>query len=153
MPTAEAHVRTGQPGRYLAQLCKHARQVHRMRHRPPAHNGSDGQPPPRVQHVAWTDTDGVVSFGWGQCTLQATPNCSRSARKPPARKTCAASKKSSHQTSRGLASANTCRSPGNGPTHPRPSPAKPASNRRAVCLMRRADPSRPASRTGNPSVR
>ena len=74
MPTAEAHVQTDQPGRYVAQLCKHARQVHRMRHRPPAHNGGDGQPPPRVQHVEWTDTDGVVSFGWGQCTLQATPN-------------------------------------------------------------------------------
>ena len=74
MPTAEAHVRTGQPGRYLAQLCKHARQVHRLRHRPPAHDSGDGQPPPRVQHVEWTETDGVVSFGWGQCTLRATPH-------------------------------------------------------------------------------
>jgi hypothetical protein len=74
MPTAEAHVQTDQPSRYLVQLCKHARQVHRLRHRPPAHNGSEGQPPPRVQHVEWTDTDGVVSFGWGQCTLLATPN-------------------------------------------------------------------------------
>jgi len=74
MPTAEAHVQTEQPGRYLAQLCKHARQVHRLRHRPPAHDSGDGQPPPRVQHVEWTETDGVVSFGWGQCTLRATPH-------------------------------------------------------------------------------
>ena len=74
MPTAEAHVQTEQPGRYLAQLCKHARQVHRLRHRPPAHNGGDGQPPPRVQHAEWTETDGIISFGWGQCTLRATPH-------------------------------------------------------------------------------
>jgi len=73
MLTAEAHVQTEQPARYLAQLCKHARQVHRLRHRPPAHIGGDGQSPPRVQHVEWTETQGIVSFGWGQCTLRATP--------------------------------------------------------------------------------
>jgi hypothetical protein len=25
-----------------------------------------------VQHAEWSDTDGVIKFGWGQCTLRAT---------------------------------------------------------------------------------
>jgi hypothetical protein len=72
MPTAEAHVQTEHPSRYLTQLCKHARQVHRLRHRPPTHDGGDPQPPPKVQ-APQTETDGIVSFSWGQCTLQASP--------------------------------------------------------------------------------
>jgi len=72
MPTAEAHVQTEQPARYLAQLCKHARQVHRLRHRPRNHGG-DGQPPPKVHSVECSETSGMISFGWGQCTMQATP--------------------------------------------------------------------------------
>jgi hypothetical protein len=74
MPAAEAHIQTEQPTRYLAQLCKHAGQVHRLRHRPPAHGAGDGQSPPRVQHVECTETNGIVNFGWGQCTLRATPH-------------------------------------------------------------------------------
>ena len=72
MPTAEAHVQTEQPARYLAQLCRHAQQVHRMRHRPRNHGG-DGQPPPKVQHVECSETSGRISFGWGQCTMHAAP--------------------------------------------------------------------------------
>jgi hypothetical protein len=73
MLTAEAHVQTEHPSRYLVQLCRHAQQVHRLRHRPRAHDGGDAQPPPKVQHVEWSETRGLISFGWGQCTMQATP--------------------------------------------------------------------------------
>jgi hypothetical protein len=72
MPTAEAHVPTSNPGRYLIQLCRHAQQVDRMRHRPPAH-GDGTQPRPQVQQVDWSETQGTVSFGWGRCTMQAAP--------------------------------------------------------------------------------
>jgi hypothetical protein len=48
MLAAEAHVKTQDPSRYLTQLCHHAQQVHRMRHRPRNHGG-DGQPPPKVE--------------------------------------------------------------------------------------------------------
>jgi hypothetical protein len=71
MLAAEAQVKTEDPGRYLSQLCHHAQQVHRMRHRPRDHGG-DGQPPPKVQHVECSETSGMISFGWGQCTIQAT---------------------------------------------------------------------------------
>lgn len=70
MPAAEAHVLTGNPGRYLVQFCRHARQANRMRHRPPGHSGSR-QPRPQVQQVNWSETAGSVSFGGGKCTLQA----------------------------------------------------------------------------------
>src|SRR5499427_3009994 len=72
MLVAEAQVKTEDPGRYLAQLCRHAQQVHRLRHRPRNHGG-DGQSPPRVQHVECSETSGTISFGWGRCTMQATP--------------------------------------------------------------------------------
>lgn len=72
MLAAEAQVQTDDPGRYLTQLCRHAQQVHRMRHRPRGHGG-EGQPPPKVQHAECSQTSGMISFGWGQCTMQATP--------------------------------------------------------------------------------
>ena len=72
MLAAEAQVKTDDPDRYLTQLCRHAQQVHRLRHRPRNHGG-DGQPPPKVQHVECSETSGIISFGWGQCTMQATP--------------------------------------------------------------------------------
>jgi hypothetical protein len=70
MLTAEAHVQTDHASRYLVQLCRHAQQVHRMRHRPRAHGGGERQPP-KVEHVEWSDTRGTVNFGWGQCTMEA----------------------------------------------------------------------------------
>ena len=51
MFAAEAQVKTEDPRRYLTQLCRHAQQVHRLRHRPRSHGG-DGQPPPKVQHFS-----------------------------------------------------------------------------------------------------
>lgn len=57
---AEAHVETGRPSRYLVQLCQH------VSHLAQAH--------PQMQaHVEWSDDRGVISFGWGRCTLRAQP--------------------------------------------------------------------------------
>jgi len=69
MLTAEAHVQTEHPGRYLVQLGRHAQQVNRLRHEP-----GDAQPPPRVEHVEWSQTGGVVDFGRGRCTMRASGN-------------------------------------------------------------------------------
>ncbi len=76
MLTAEAQVETERPSRYLVQLCQHLNHKGRhLRHRPPPHLLGDAQPPPEVQaHVEWSDTDGIVSLSWGQCTMQATPD-------------------------------------------------------------------------------
>jgi hypothetical protein len=73
MLIAEAQVQTEQPSRYLVQLCRHAQQIHRVRDRPHTHDGGDVQPPPEVQHVEWSETRGLVSFGRAQCTIQTTP--------------------------------------------------------------------------------
>ena len=72
MLAAEAQVKTQDPARYLTQLCHHAQQVHRLRHRPRNH-GADRQPPPKVEAVECSGTSGMINFGWGQCTMQATP--------------------------------------------------------------------------------
>ena len=74
MLTAIARVPTEHPGRYLAQLCRHAQQVGRLRHRPPSHGAGDTQPPPEVKHVERSDTRGIIDFGWGRCTMQADGN-------------------------------------------------------------------------------
>jgi hypothetical protein len=74
MPTAEAHVQTSQPGRYLIQLCRHAQQIHRLPHSPRPHDRGGARPAPTVQHVEWSQTRGMISFGWGQCTMQASPD-------------------------------------------------------------------------------
>jgi len=71
MLAAEAQVKTEDPGRYLTQLCRHAQQVHRMRHRPRNHGGD--RQPPEVQQVECSETSGMISFGWGQCTMQVSP--------------------------------------------------------------------------------
>jgi hypothetical protein len=61
MLTSEAHVETDRPDRYLVQLCRHFNGGE-------AHVRREGQ-----AHVEWSDTHGTVNFGWGQCTMQATP--------------------------------------------------------------------------------
>jgi hypothetical protein len=70
MLTAEAHVKTDQPSRYLIQLCKHASGMgSHLSHTPRLH--ADGQAPPRVEQVEWSDTDGIVRLNFGQWTMQA----------------------------------------------------------------------------------
>jgi hypothetical protein len=71
MLTAEAHIETERASRYLVQLCRHAGQMNRyLRHRPRTHEG--GGAPPKVQHVEWSDTRGVIRLDLGQLTIRAT---------------------------------------------------------------------------------
>lgn len=57
---AEARVETERSSRFLVQLCRHVKHLAR------AH--------PQMQaHVEWSDDRGVISFGWGRCTLRAEP--------------------------------------------------------------------------------
>ncbi|MDH6218083.1 DUF2218 domain-containing protein [Streptomyces pseudovenezuelae] len=91
MFTAEAHIETDRPSRYLRQLCKHfANQGRHLGHRPRTHAANNGDSDiddteartdnhtsagtrPDQIHVDWTDTDGTVQLPWGTCTLQAVP--------------------------------------------------------------------------------
>jgi hypothetical protein len=57
---AEARVETERSARYLVQLCRHLSLV--------AH----ANPQMRVR-VDWSDDRGVISLGWGRCTLRADP--------------------------------------------------------------------------------
>ena len=60
MLIAEASVTTERSSRYLVQLCRHVNLV--------------AQAHPQMQaHVEWSDDRGVISFGWGRCTLRADP--------------------------------------------------------------------------------
>jgi hypothetical protein len=65
MLTAEAHVLTDRPGRYLGQLCRHASH---MRHQSRTHAS------PEVRHVEWSDTHGTVVLDSGRWTLEAARN-------------------------------------------------------------------------------
>lgn len=70
MPASQAHVRTDRAGRYLAQLCNHGSKLGRLAlHQPRGHGDGAGPPAARGEHC---DTDGVIDFGWGRCTLHAT---------------------------------------------------------------------------------
>ncbi|MEU9154940.1 DUF2218 domain-containing protein [Streptomyces sp. NPDC048417] len=83
MLTAEAHIETARPSRYLVQLCKHFdnKGRHLNGHRPRIHGGGDAQASagthmaaeirPDQIHVEWTDSHGTVHLPWGTCTLQA----------------------------------------------------------------------------------
>jgi hypothetical protein len=74
MLTAEAQIQTHRPSRYLIQLCSHASDMGRHRdHGLRAHTGSAPEGSPELHHAEWSDTYGIVSLSWGQCTLQATP--------------------------------------------------------------------------------
>lgn len=60
MLIAEARVETERSSRYLVQLCRHVNKA--------------AQAHPQMQaHVEWSDDRGVISFGWGRCTLHADP--------------------------------------------------------------------------------
>ena len=71
MPSAEAHVQTGNASRYLTRLCQHAGKMGRLpRHRPRMH--ARGGAPPQVQQVEWSGNDGTLILDWGQCILHAS---------------------------------------------------------------------------------
>lgn len=90
MLTAEAHVDTELASRHLVQFCRHASHMvespldqrpghgpgHRRPHQGPGHRApghSGGHRPAEMANLEWSDTYAVASFGWGRCTLQATP--------------------------------------------------------------------------------
>ncbi|HEX5293805.1 MAG TPA: cytochrome P450 [Streptosporangiaceae bacterium] len=71
MPVSHAHVPTTRARRYLAQLGSHSRQLGRLaRHQ--AHRPGEGGAPPAARTAAWSDASGIIDFGWGRCTLDAT---------------------------------------------------------------------------------
>lgn len=71
MLTAEGYIKTDKSSRYMAQLCKHASGMgEHLRHGPRMH--ADGQAVPTVEHVEWSDTNGIVRLNVGQWTMLAT---------------------------------------------------------------------------------
>ena len=71
MVATEAHVETERASRYLAQLCRHFSNLRRHDSR---RGGDHAYARPDVQaQVEWSETHGIVSFGWGRCTMQADP--------------------------------------------------------------------------------
>src|SRR4051794_17865664 len=71
MLTVEARVETERPSRYLVQLCRHVDQMtQHLGDRPSAHRG--GGAPPTIEHVEWSDTNGIVRLNCGQWTMRAT---------------------------------------------------------------------------------
>jgi hypothetical protein len=71
MLTAEARVATDRASWYLAKLCWHANRMgHTVPRQSPPHGG--GGAPPEIRRAEWSDSHGIIDFGWGQCTLEAT---------------------------------------------------------------------------------
>lgn len=70
MPSATAHVRTDRGNRYLIQLTKHGRHMGAGASHVRRHDG--GGAPPTVLRSERSDTSGVIDFGWGRCTMNAT---------------------------------------------------------------------------------
>jgi hypothetical protein len=82
MLTAEARIETDRASRYLVQACRHFTNQGRhmtglaARHMAAAarHGGApSGSNPAAKARIEYSDTDGMIDFGWGRCTLQATP--------------------------------------------------------------------------------
>jgi cytochrome P450 len=71
MPASHAHVPTTRARRYLAQLGSHSGQMARLAFHQPRRHGSGGAPP-AARPIDWSDTSGIIDFGGGRCTLQAT---------------------------------------------------------------------------------
>jgi hypothetical protein len=71
MLASQAHVATERASRYLTQLCEHVSKMSApTHHRPRGHSGGDA--PPTVRHAEWSDSDGIIDFSWGRCTLWAS---------------------------------------------------------------------------------
>ena len=71
MPASQARVPTGRARRYLAQLCEHGEKMsHRALHH--VRSGVEADDSPQARHVEHSDTDGIIDFGQGRCTLRAT---------------------------------------------------------------------------------
>jgi hypothetical protein len=79
MPAAQARIETERASRYLTQLCQHVQSIYSKRgpHSPRRGHGPAGHAQGRSAEqprVAWTDTQGTVSFGDAAITLTASPS-------------------------------------------------------------------------------
>ncbi|GAA4602293.1 DUF2218 domain-containing protein [Actinoallomurus liliacearum] len=70
MPASQADVPTNRAGRYLAQLCGHGARMTSLTLRGGHGHGGGVASTPR--HAEWSETDGVIEFDRGRCTLHAT---------------------------------------------------------------------------------
>jgi hypothetical protein len=69
--SSQATVTTDRASRYLTQLGRHTGQMNRLAFHRTMRHGHGGAPP-EVGHSEWSDTDAVITFGHGRCTLHAT---------------------------------------------------------------------------------
>ncbi len=77
MATAEARIETERATRYLAQLCRHisnmSGKTQHLRHGPRMHLAGPAQSGPDIRpHAEWSETRGIISFGGGKLTMQAS---------------------------------------------------------------------------------
>jgi len=68
--SSHAHIPTDRASRYLTQLGSHTGQMSRLPFHRTLRHGHGGTPS-EVAHSEWSDTDGVITFGQGRCTLHA----------------------------------------------------------------------------------
>jgi hypothetical protein len=71
MYSSQATVATDRASRYLTQLGRHTGQMSRLAFHRTMRHGQGGAPP-EVGHSEFSDTDAVITFGQGRCTLHAT---------------------------------------------------------------------------------
>lgn len=69
MPVAEARIRTDRASRYLAQLCGHTARISVLAH---ANRHGEDAATPMPLRAECSETDGVIDFDRGRCTLRAT---------------------------------------------------------------------------------
>jgi hypothetical protein len=74
MLTAQAHIQTEAPSRYLTQLCSHANSMGSQLHKLARLHGGRPQDRPEVKNVEWTHTDGTLTLSIGRCILHADAN-------------------------------------------------------------------------------
>jgi hypothetical protein len=75
MLVAEGRVETERASRYLVQLCRHVHLAAQHNH------GMQAQ-------VDWSVDRGMISFGWGRCTLRADPAALALRAEAPTRNAC-----------------------------------------------------------------
>ena len=68
---AIGRVETDRASRHLIEVCKHASKMQTHFHQMRSH-GAAQHNPPEIQHVEWSDVDGLIRLRWGRCTLRAT---------------------------------------------------------------------------------
>jgi hypothetical protein len=79
MPAGQARIETERATRYLTQFCQHVQSIYSKRgsHLPRRGHGPAGHAqgrPAETPRVAWTGTQGTVSFGDAAITLTAGPS-------------------------------------------------------------------------------